>query len=190
MCRVAVDDPHLVAAVEQRLDHVRADESATPGDENPHLSAPRWARLEPVIDVILPVLDETPALPGVLASLPAGYRAIVVDNGSTDGSGQLAADLGARVVLEPQRGFGAACFAGLMAADSDVVCFMDCDGSLDGSDLPKVTGPVADRPGRPGPGPAARRQGIVAGARPRRQRGAGGRSAGPPRRSGFRIWGR
>jgi glycosyltransferase involved in cell wall biosynthesis len=66
----------------------------------------------------------------------------VVDNGSTDGSGQLARDLGAEVVLEDQRGFGAACFAGLTVATATIVCFMDCDGSLDGTDLPAVAGPV------------------------------------------------
>lgn len=94
------------------------------------------------IDVILPVLDEAGALPTVLASIPAGYRAIVVDNGSTDGSAAIARRLGATVVDEPRRGFGAACAAGLAAARSEVVCFMDCDGSLDGVDLPRVADPV------------------------------------------------
>jgi glycosyltransferase involved in cell wall biosynthesis len=97
-----------------------------------------------MIDVILPVLDESRAIPAVLASLPAGYVPIVVDNGSTDGSGGLAASLGARVVEEPRRGFGAACFAGLSVARAEVVCFMDCDGSLAGEDLPGVAGPVVD----------------------------------------------
>lgn len=92
--------------------------------------------------VILPVLDEAEALPWVLGRIPRSYAPIVVDNGSTDGSGTLAADLGARVVHEPRRGFGAACFAGLLAADTDVVCFMDCDGSLDPRELPLVAGPV------------------------------------------------
>jgi glycosyltransferase involved in cell wall biosynthesis len=96
-----------------------------------------------VVDVVLPVLDEREALPAVLGALPAGFRAIVADNGSTDGSGELAASLGATVVREERRGFGAACYAGLVAAEADVVCFMDCDGSLDPGDLPRVADPVA-----------------------------------------------
>ena len=95
-----------------------------------------------MIDVILPVLNERDALPGVLGAMPPGYRAVVADNGSDDGSGDLARELGAVVVREEQRGFGAACFAGLVAAQADVVCFMDCDGSLDPGDLPKVADPV------------------------------------------------
>jgi glycosyltransferase involved in cell wall biosynthesis len=94
-------------------------------------------------DVVLPVLDERDALPWVLERMPAGYEPIVVDNGSTDGSGEVAAALGARVVREPQPGFGAACFAGLRAATADVVCFMDCDASFDPRELPRVAGPVA-----------------------------------------------
>jgi glycosyltransferase involved in cell wall biosynthesis len=89
-------------------------------------------------DVILPVLDEAAAIPGVLAAMPAGYRPIVVDNGSVDGSAAIAAEHGARVVTEPRRGFGAACYAGLCAAEAEVVCFMDCDGSLDPGDLPAL----------------------------------------------------
>jgi len=95
-----------------------------------------------VPDVILPVLNEREALPWVLERMPGGYAALVVDNGSTDGSGELAASLGARVVVEPVPGFGAACFAGLSAAESDVVCFMDCDASFDPRDLPLVADPV------------------------------------------------
>lgn len=95
-------------------------------------------------DVVLPVLNESEAIPWVLERMPAGYEPIVVDNGSTDGSGALAARLGARVVVEPTPGFGAACFTGLCAADDDLVCFMDCDGSLDPADLPGVAGPVLD----------------------------------------------
>ena len=93
-------------------------------------------------DVVLPVLDEREALPWVLERMPAGYEPIVVDNGSTDGSGELAASLGAQVVSEPQPGFGAACYAGLTAARADVVCFMDCDASFDPRELPCVADPV------------------------------------------------
>lgn len=93
--------------------------------------------------VVLPVLNERQALPWVLERMPAGYEPIVVDNGSTDGSGSLARSLGAEVVVEPRPGFGAACFAGLSAARGDVVCFMDCDASFDPRDLPRVAEPVA-----------------------------------------------
>jgi glycosyltransferase involved in cell wall biosynthesis len=95
------------------------------------------------VQVILPVLNEREAVPWVLERMPAGYEPIVVDNGSTDGSGALAASLGALVVVEPQPGFGAACFAGLRSAAADVVCFMDCDASLDPRELPLVAEPVA-----------------------------------------------
>jgi glycosyltransferase involved in cell wall biosynthesis len=95
-----------------------------------------------VPDVVLPVLNEREALPWVLARMPAGYDPIVVDNGSTDGSSELARRLGARVVPEPRPGFGSACFAGLLAARGEIVCFMDCDASLDPRDLPSVAGPV------------------------------------------------
>jgi glycosyltransferase involved in cell wall biosynthesis len=94
-------------------------------------------------DVVLPVLDERDALPWVLERIPGGYTPIVVDNGSRDGSGALAAQLGARVVVEARRGFGAACWAGLTAARADVVCFMDCDASFDPRELPRVADPVA-----------------------------------------------
>lgn len=93
-------------------------------------------------DVILPVLNEVVALPWVLSRIPEGYRPIVVDNGSHDKSGEVAEALGAVVIDEPQLGFGAACWAGLLAAEADVVCFMDCDGSLDPMNLPDVAGPV------------------------------------------------
>jgi glycosyltransferase involved in cell wall biosynthesis len=95
-------------------------------------------------DVILPVLDEAAALPWVLRRIPDGFRPIVVDNGSTDGSAGIARELGALVVVEPVRGFGAACWAGLAAASDPIVCFMDCDGSLDPRDLPAVCAAVAD----------------------------------------------
>jgi glycosyltransferase involved in cell wall biosynthesis len=97
------------------------------------------------VEVILPVLDEAQALPWVLSRFPPGFEPIVVDNGSRDGSARVAARLGARVIHEPEPGFGAACWAGLRASATDVVCFMDCDGSLDPRDLPRVADPVLAR---------------------------------------------
>jgi glycosyltransferase involved in cell wall biosynthesis len=77
--------------------------------------------------------------------MPGGFTPLVVDNGSTDGSAMLAARLGARVFSESRRGFGAACFAGLLAAEATVVCFMDGDGSLDPRELPRVASPVIEQ---------------------------------------------
>lgn len=91
-----------------------------------------------LIDVILPCLDEVEALPGVLRALPPGFRALVVDNGSTDGTPEVAAALGAVVVHESRRGYGAAVHSGLLAATSDVVAFLDADGSLDPRQLPAM----------------------------------------------------
>jgi glycosyltransferase involved in cell wall biosynthesis len=74
--------------------------------------------------------------------MPAGFHPIVADNGSTDASASIAVEHGATVVRVPQRGFGAACHAGLVAATSDIICFMDADASLDPRDLPQVADPV------------------------------------------------
>lgn len=90
------------------------------------------------VDVVLPCLDEAGALPQVLAALPEGYRAIVVDNGSSDDSVEVAGRLGAKVVHEPRRGYGAAVHTGLEAATADIVCFADADGSLDLAELPML----------------------------------------------------
>src|SRR4051794_9771562 len=95
-----------------------------------------------LIDVVLPCLNEEIALPWVLGRMPDGCTPIVVDNGSSDASAKIAAELGATVVSEPRIGFGAACHAGLMAAGGDVVCFMDADASLDPRQLPRVAEPV------------------------------------------------
>jgi glycosyltransferase involved in cell wall biosynthesis len=97
-----------------------------------------------IIDVVLPCLDEAAALPGVLTALPEGYRAIVVDNGSTDGSPEVAKAYGATVVLEPRKGYGAAVHRGLEQATADIVCFLDADGSLDPAELPALIAPVAE----------------------------------------------
>jgi len=97
-----------------------------------------------LVDVVLPVLDEAEAIPWVLERMPAGYRAIVVDNGSSDGSAEIAAAAGAMLVREDQRGFGAACFAGLAAATAPIVAFMDCDASLDPAHLLEVVTPIVE----------------------------------------------
>ncbi len=94
-------------------------------------------------DVILPALNEREALKKLLPQFPAGYRAIVVDNASTDDTSSVAKELGALVVYEPKRGFGAACFAGLMAATDDIICFMDADGSIHPKYLPDVVAPIS-----------------------------------------------
>jgi glycosyltransferase involved in cell wall biosynthesis len=95
-----------------------------------------------VVDVVLPCLDEAAALPTVLAGLPAGMRAIVVDNGSRDASADIARALGAVVVREPRRGFGSACATGVAVATAPVVAFCDADASLDLRQLPLVVDPV------------------------------------------------
>jgi hypothetical protein len=152
-----VEHEDVVTGGAEGIADVRADEAGAAGDEHAHggevsrivieSSSNRRAgasRVGAVIEVILPVLDEREALPGVLERFPPGYAPLVVDNASTDGSGAVAARLGARVVREPLRGFGAACWAGLRVARTDVVCFMDADGSLDPHDLPRVTARLGD----------------------------------------------
>jgi glycosyltransferase involved in cell wall biosynthesis len=96
------------------------------------------------VDLIVPVLNEAGALPWLLGRVPNGVRAIVVDNNSTDGSGDIARQHGATVVHESTPGFGSACWAGLTAADAPIVAFCDGDGSIDPADLPLVLQPVAD----------------------------------------------
>lgn len=92
--------------------------------------------------MVLPCLDEAAALSGVLAGLPFGWRAIVVDNGSTDASADVARALGALVVAESRRGYGSAVHAGLLAATADLVATCDADGSLSLADLPALAAPV------------------------------------------------
>lgn len=91
---------------------------------------------------MLPCLDEAAALPWVLERVPPGVRALVVDNGSSDGSPGIAAALGATVIHESRRGFGAACHAGLLAATAPIVCFCDADASLDPRQLERVLEPI------------------------------------------------
>jgi len=87
---------------------------------------------------VLPARDEAGSLPGVLDKIPAGYEIVVVDNGSTDDTAAVAQRLGARVVHEAIAGYGAAVHAGLLAARSEIVCFLDSDGSVDPRQLPAM----------------------------------------------------
>ncbi|MBB3665652.1 glycosyltransferase involved in cell wall biosynthesis [Prauserella sediminis] len=105
-------------------------------------SSPADGAAHATVDVVLPCLDEAAALPGVLARLPAGYHALVVDNGSTDGSADVARAHGATVVPESRPGYGAAVHTGLVSATADIVCVMDADGSLDAARLPDLVAHV------------------------------------------------
>jgi glycosyltransferase involved in cell wall biosynthesis len=122
-------------------------------------------------DVVLPCRDEAAALPGLLARMPAGYRPIVVDNGSSDGSAEVARACGARVISVPEPGYGAAVHAGVLAADpaDGVICVMDADGSFDPAQLPRLAAPVRAGTAQLGTG---RRRPAAPGAWPRHARAA------------------
>ena len=90
------------------------------------------------VTVVLPCLNEAESLPGVLAAIPAGYRALVVDNNSTDGTAEVAHRQGAEVVSESRPGYGSAVHAGVLAARTPVIAVLDGDGSLDPADLPRL----------------------------------------------------
>ena len=98
------------------------------------------------VSVIIPVLNEAGSIGDVVASMPWSDIAecIVVDNGSTDGSGEIAAAAGARVIQSP-RGYGAAMHAGSEAAlaTSDILVYMDGDGQDAVEEMARVVGPIA-----------------------------------------------
>jgi glycosyltransferase involved in cell wall biosynthesis len=96
------------------------------------------------VAVIIPALNEEAAIGGVVAAIPAWVDDIVVvDNGSTDATAAIARDRGARVIREPQRGYGAACLAGLAAlTDPDIIVFMDGDGSDVPSEMALLVDPI------------------------------------------------
>ena len=93
--------------------------------------------------LILPCLDEAPALRTLLPQVPTWLEVIVVDNGSTDDTAEISRGLGARVVVESRPGYGAAVYAGIEAATTDLVAVMDGDGSFDPADLLPMIGDVA-----------------------------------------------
>src|ERR1700722_16774840 len=90
------------------------------------------------VTVVLPCLDEATSLPGVLAKIPPGYRALVVDNNSTDDTAGVARRHGAEVVVEPRPGYGSAVHAGVIGATTEIVAVIDADGSMDAGDLPRL----------------------------------------------------
>ena len=97
-----------------------------------------------VCDLVLPCRDEAPALAALLCRVPAEFSVVVVDNGSRDGTAEVAAGLGARVVVEPTPGYGSAVHAGMLAATHDYVAVMDGDGSFDPHDLRRLLADVCE----------------------------------------------
>ena len=100
--------------------------------------------LDAQVTVVLPCLDEEASLPAVLAAIPDEYRALVVDNNSTDDTAGVARRHGARVVAEPRPGYGSAVHAGVVAATTPIVAVIDADGSLDPGDLPRLVAALDD----------------------------------------------
>jgi glycosyltransferase involved in cell wall biosynthesis len=99
------------------------------------------------VSVIIPTHNEAQSIGRVLADLPATIvtEVLVVDSNSTDGTPEIAAKLGARVLQEPRRGYGRACLTGLAAANSpDVVVFLDGDYSDRPSELPLLLAPITE----------------------------------------------
>ncbi len=100
---------------------------------------------QPRISVIIPALNEAASIGLVIRDIPPGLASeiIVVDNGSTDGTAEIARQAGARVVHEPHRGYGAACLAGIAAADNpDIIAFLDGDYSDYPEELALLAEPI------------------------------------------------
>jgi glycosyltransferase involved in cell wall biosynthesis len=101
------------------------------------------------VGLVIPALDEEAAIAAVVGAVPRGLvdELIVVDNGSRDRTAAAARAAGARVVVEPRRGYGAACWAGVEAlpAAVTIVAFLDGDGSQDPTELPRVLAPILAR---------------------------------------------
>ena len=98
------------------------------------------------VSLIIPALNEAKCLDSLLAEVPVGLvdQLIVVDNGSTDSTSQVARKGGAFVIKEPRRGYGFACAAGTATAKGDVLVFMDGDGSFVPGELTNLLVPLAE----------------------------------------------
>ena len=99
------------------------------------------------VSVIIPTRNEAQAIGRVIGDLPADLvtEVIVVDNNSTDGTPEIAARMGARVISEARRGYGRACLTGVACANSpDVVVFLDGDYSDRPAELPLLLAPIAE----------------------------------------------
>jgi glycosyltransferase involved in cell wall biosynthesis len=98
--------------------------------------------------LIVPALNEAAAIGELIRRVPRDVvdDVIVVDNASTDATASVARQAGARVVTEPVRGYGAACFAGVtaMPRDADIAVFIDADGSQHPEEIPRVIAPILD----------------------------------------------
>ncbi|OGL12193.1 MAG: glycosyl hydrolase [Candidatus Rokubacteria bacterium RIFCSPLOWO2_02_FULL_72_37] len=129
------------------------------------------------ITVIIPALDEEAAIAGVIGEVPPElvHEIIVVDNGSTDRTAARARAAGARVVREPERGYGAACMAGVRAAgNADLLVFLDGDRNEDPAEMGQVLAPVL-----------AGQADLVVGSRVRGPLGV--RALSPQQRAGNRV---
>jgi len=99
------------------------------------------------VSVIIPTHNEAQAIERVLSDLPSDLltEVIVVDSNSNDGTPEIAARMGARVIQEPRRGYGRACLTGLAAANyPDVVVFLDGDYSDRPAELPILLAPITE----------------------------------------------
>ena len=125
----------------------------SPGDSSGNAELPNLRRIasregrddrRPSVAVIVPVLDEADAIGRVVAGIPRDLadEVVVVDGGSRDRTADLARAAGARVIVERRRGYGRACATGAAAATSDIVVFLDGDGSDDSSEIPRVVAPL------------------------------------------------